>query len=66
MRFGMSGCFLPANMNDIDPAMSRRVRDAGFSGIFTRFRDNDPLTTPRSDAVSCGWLEVPCTGGATG
>jgi sugar phosphate isomerase/epimerase len=46
----MSGCFLPANMNDIDPAMCRRVRDAGFSGIFTRFRDNDPLTTSRDDA----------------
>jgi len=50
MRLGMSGCFLPANMNDIDGAMCRRVRDAGFSGIFTRFRDNDPLTTPREDA----------------
>ena len=50
MRLGMSGCFLPANMNDVDSAMCRRVRDAGFSGIFTRFRDNDPLTTPRADA----------------
>ena len=50
MRFGMSGCFLPANMNDVDSAMCRRVRDAGFSGIFTRFRDNDPHTTPRADA----------------
>lgn len=50
MRFGMSGCFLPANMNDIDAAMCRRVRAAGFSGIFTRFKDNDPLTTPRADA----------------
>ncbi len=51
MRFGMSGCFLPANMNDIDSAMCARVRDAGFSGIFTRFRDNDPLTTAREDAL---------------
>jgi len=50
MRFGMSGCFLPADMNDLDAAMCRRVRDAGFSGIFTRFRDNDPLSTPRADA----------------
>lgn len=51
MRFGMSGCFLPANMNDINAAMCARVRDAGFSGIFTRFRDNDPLTTPKDDAL---------------
>lgn len=50
MRFGMSGCFLPADMNDVDAAMCRRVRDAGFSGIFTRFKGNDPLTTPRADA----------------
>jgi sugar phosphate isomerase/epimerase len=46
----MSGCFLPADMNDIDAAMCRRVRTAGFSGIFTRFKANDPLTTPRADA----------------
>ncbi len=50
MRLGMSGCFLPANMNDLTPAMCRDVRAAGFSGIFTRFRDNDPLTTPKADA----------------
>ncbi|MBN9309332.1 sugar phosphate isomerase/epimerase family protein [Devosia sp.] len=37
-------------MNDIDSAMCQRVRALGFSGIFTRFRDNDPLTTPRADA----------------
>ncbi len=50
MRLGMSGCFLPADMNGIDAAMCRRVRAAGFSGIFTRFRDNDPLTTERDTA----------------
>jgi sugar phosphate isomerase/epimerase len=37
-------------MNDVTPAMCQRVRAAGFSGIFTRFRDNDPLTTGRADA----------------
>jgi len=51
MRLGMSGCFLPADMNDLTPQMCRRVRDAGFSGIFTRFRDNDPLTASREDAA---------------
>lgn len=50
MRFGMSGCFLPANMDDLTPEMCRRVRALGFSGIFTRFRDNHPLDTPKSKA----------------
>jgi sugar phosphate isomerase/epimerase len=50
MRFGMSGCFLPADMNDMTPEVCRRVREAGFSGIFTRFRANDPHTTPHHQA----------------
>jgi sugar phosphate isomerase/epimerase len=50
MRFGMSGCFLPDNMDDVTPEMCRRVREAGFSGIFTRFRKNDPHTTTKAQA----------------
>lgn len=50
MRFGMSGCFLPEDMNDVTPEMCRRARELGFSGIFTRFRANDPHTTPRAQA----------------
>jgi len=50
MRLGMSGCFLPADMNDLTPAMCQRVRELGFSGIFTRFRANDPHTTPQAQA----------------
>jgi len=50
MRFGMSGCFLPANMNDLTPEMCRRVRELGFSGIFTRFRANDPRTASKAEA----------------
>lgn len=50
MRFGMSGCFLPDDMDDLTPAMCKRVRELGFSGIFTRFRRNDPHTTPRRKA----------------
>ncbi len=46
MRFGMSGCFLPADMREITPELCRRVRALGFSGIFTRFRANDPHDTP--------------------
>ncbi|MCS7060424.1 MAG: sugar phosphate isomerase/epimerase family protein [Anaerolineae bacterium] len=50
MRLGMSGCFLPSNMDDLTPEVCRRVRALGFSGIFTRFRDNHPLHTPKSKA----------------
>jgi sugar phosphate isomerase/epimerase len=50
MRFGMSGCFLPEDMADLTPAMCRRVRELGFSGIFTRFRKNDPHTTSQAQA----------------
>ena len=50
MRFGMSGCFLPDDMRDLTPEMCQRVRDLGFSGIFTRFRANDPHTTSKAVA----------------
>jgi sugar phosphate isomerase/epimerase len=50
MRFGMSGCFLPADMDDLTPEMCRRVRQLGFSGIFTRFSKNNPNETPKSKA----------------
>lgn len=50
MRFGMSGCFIPDDMDDLTPKMCQRVRELGFSGIFTRFRANDPLATPRHKA----------------
>jgi len=50
MRFGMSGCFLPDDMEALTPQMCQRVRELGFSGIFTRFRRNDPHTTPREKA----------------
>ena len=50
MRLGMSGCFLPNDMNDLTPEMCRRVRELGFTGIFTRFRANDPHTTPKHQA----------------
>lgn len=50
MRFGMSGCFLPEDMNDVTPEMCQRVRGLGFSGIFTRFRRNNPQETTRAEA----------------
>ena len=50
MRFGFGGCFLPENMHDITPKMCQRIRDLGFSGIFTRFFQNDPHMTTRAEA----------------
>ncbi len=50
MRFGMSGCFLPENMDDLTPETCRRVRELGFSGIFTRFRRNNPHETTKAQA----------------
>src|SRR5262245_21592183 len=46
VRFGMSGWCLPADMDAVTPEMCERVRALGFSGIFTRFRANDPHSTP--------------------
>jgi sugar phosphate isomerase/epimerase len=50
MRLGLNGAFLPDDMKDITPALCQRVRALGFSGIFTRFRGNSPLETPRQEA----------------
>lgn len=50
MRIGMCGAFLPDDMDDLTPEVCKRVRDMGYSGIFTRFRKNDPHTTPREKA----------------
>jgi sugar phosphate isomerase/epimerase len=32
-------------MDDLTPAIAARVKELGFTGIFSRFRDNDPHTT---------------------
>ncbi len=50
MRLGLNGCFLPDDMKDITPVLCQRVRGLGFSGIFTRFKNNHPLQTPRAAA----------------
>lgn len=50
MRFGMSGCFLPADMDEMTPETCQRVRTLGFTGIFTRFGKNSPHDTPRASA----------------
>ncbi|HEY3341155.1 MAG TPA: sugar phosphate isomerase/epimerase family protein, partial [Anaerolineae bacterium] len=47
---GMCGCFLPDDMDAVTPEMCRRVRELGFSGIFTRFRQNNPNDTPKAKA----------------
>lgn len=50
MRIGMCGAFLPDDMDDLTSVMCKRVRELGFSGIFTRFKNNDPHFTQRSKA----------------
>ena len=60
MRFGMSGCFLPDDMNDMTPELCQRVRDLGFSGIFTRFRKNNPHETTRAEAQRLRTLLADC------
>jgi len=50
MRLGMCGAFLPDDMDDMSPDICKRVRDMGFSGIFTRFRKNDPHSTSKPSA----------------
>lgn len=53
MRFGVSGDLLPANMDDLTPAVAGRVQELGFSGVFTRFRANDPFTTTAEQCRRC-------------
>ncbi len=50
MRFGISGAFLPDDMDDMTPEICQRVRALGFSGIFARFLKNNPHETPRTNA----------------
>ena len=50
MRLGMCGAFLPDDMNDLTADTCKRVRGMGYSGIFTRFKSNNPHTTPRASA----------------
>jgi sugar phosphate isomerase/epimerase len=45
MRFGMSGAFLPGNMDRFTEETAQRVRALGFSGIFARFLENGPDDT---------------------
>lgn len=49
MRLGMSGTFLPSNMDDFSDETAKRIRDLGFSGCFTRFT-NDPFETAPAQA----------------
>ncbi|HUE76121.1 MAG TPA: sugar phosphate isomerase/epimerase [Chloroflexota bacterium] len=47
MRLGVCGGICPTNMDEITPDLCNTVKQLGYSGIFTRFRDNDPHTTTR-------------------
>jgi hypothetical protein len=53
MRLGMSGTFLPGNVDEFTDEVAARVRALGFSGIFARFLAHHPseLTGPRCRRV---------------
>ncbi len=50
MRLGFVGAFLPEDMGEMTPQVCQQVRELGFTGIFARFRRNDPHTTSRTKA----------------
>lgn len=51
MRFGVSGEIIPADMNEITGDLAQHIAGMGFSGIFSRFRANDPMTTTEAQCA---------------
>jgi len=45
MRFAVSGDLFPHHVDEFTAAMAARTRELGFSGIFTRFDQDDPFDT---------------------
>lgn len=45
MRFGVCGGECPSNMDDLTAEFCKEVRSLGYSGIYCRFRENDPFAT---------------------
>lgn len=45
MRFGVSGGLFPHHVDEFQEPMAARVREMGFTGIFTRFDRDDPFAT---------------------
>ena len=45
MRFACSGGLFPHHVDAFAEAMAARVRELGYTGIFTRFDRDDPFTT---------------------
>lgn len=54
MRLGVCGGICPPDLNEINPELCRVVKECGYSGIFTRFRNNDPLTITRAECERAG------------
>jgi len=52
VRFGIVGGFLPDNMADLTVEMCQQVRQLGFSGIFGRFKDDNPFQITKTDAYN--------------
>ncbi len=51
MRFGVCGGKCPSNMDDLSASLCEEVKSLGYSGIFCRFRDNDPFTTTEAQCA---------------
>lgn len=45
MRFAVSGGLFPHHVDEFTEGMAARVREMGYTGIFTRFDQDDPFTT---------------------
>ena len=45
MRFGVSGGLFPNHVAEFDESHAARVRELGYTGIFTRFDRDDPFET---------------------
>ncbi len=45
MRFGVSGGLFPNHVDEFQESTAARVRELGFTGIFTRFDRDDPFAT---------------------
>jgi len=48
VRLGVCGGICPTDLNEVSDEFCQTVKAIGYSGVFTRFRDNDPLTISRA------------------
>ena len=58
MRLGMSGAFLPNNMDDFTPEMAKKIRSLGFSGVLLGLEKTIRLKPLQLSVIEYGtcWL----------